>query len=327
MQWPLVAVAGPTGSGKSEAGLALAGRWPAEIINCDSLQVYRYLDIGTAKLKPEERRGIPHHLIDIVDPDADFSAGEYARRARPILRSIARSGRMPIVVGGTGFYLRALVDGLFEGPSRDPALRGRLVQRERWRPGFLHRLVNRLDHAAGARIHPNDTNKLLRAAEVCLLTRRPMSEAFAGGRNQLTGFRVLKLVLGPSRQELYGRVDRRAGAMFGAGLVAEVREVLDRGFPPDSKPFDSLGYRQALAVLQGRLSHAEAMESTRLETRRYAKRQWTWFRKEPQADWIDGFGTEESVQNRLTEMVANFLAGGFEDFFHHWGTIPEIHRI
>ncbi len=305
--WPLVAIVGPTGSGKSEAGLSLARSQPAEILNCDSLQVYRYLNVGTAKLPPEERRDVPHHLIDVVDPDEEFNAGEYARRARPVLRTIAGAGRLPIVVGGTGFYLRALLDGLFPGPASDRELRENLAVREARRPGFLHRLLRRFDPASAARIHARDTKKLIRAAEVCLLTGKPMSAGFAEGRDRLTGFETLKIVLDPPRGELFGRLDQRAAAMFEQGLVAEVESILARGFPPESKPFESLGYRQALAMLRGEMTIDEAIESTQKETRRYAKRQWTWFRREPDAHWVRGFGDDPRVQSRICELTDGFL--------------------
>jgi tRNA dimethylallyltransferase len=201
-QRPLVAVVGPTGSGKSDLALRLAGEFAGEIVNCDSLQVFRYFDIGTAKTPPAARRGIPHHLIDVADPDQLFTAGEYARLARGAIAAISARGRLPIVAGGTGFYLRALLDGLFAGPSRDPGLRLRLAARETRRPGSLHRLLRRFDSQAAARIHPHDVPKVTRALEVCLLTRRPVSELFREGRDPLAGYRVLKLGLEPGRDAL-----------------------------------------------------------------------------------------------------------------------------
>ncbi|MGA2157241.1 MAG: tRNA (adenosine(37)-N6)-dimethylallyltransferase MiaA, partial [Bryobacteraceae bacterium] len=218
---PMVALVGPTGSGKSELALQLAEAFQGEVVNCDSLQVYRHFDIGTAKLGIDERRGIPHHLIDILEPDALFTAGEFARAARDAAARISARGRLPIVCGGTGFYLRALLDGLFAGPERDQALRDRLGAREKRRAGSLHRVLRRLDRAASAKIHPNDVPKVMRALEVCLLTRRPVTELFERGRTALTGYRVLKLGLLPDRDALYQRLDARCARMFEAGLVEE----------------------------------------------------------------------------------------------------------
>ncbi len=310
---PLVALAGPTGSGKSAAALGLARRFPAEIVNCDSVQIYRYLDIGTAKLPPEQREGVPHHLLDELSPDQHFTAGDFARRARPVLRSIISSGRLPIVVGGTGFYLRALLEGLVPGPGRHEPVRARLAAREARRRGSLHRILRRLDPSAARRIHANDTKKLIRALEVRLLTRRPLSELFLEGRERLQGFRPLKVLLDPPRQELYRRLDLRAARMFEAGLVEEARDILKKGFPPDCKPLESLGYRRALQVLRGEIDVAEGIRLTQIETRRYAKRQLTWFRREQGAVRIAGFGDDDATQNELIRLVALYI-GQFPGF-------------
>jgi tRNA dimethylallyltransferase len=304
---PLLAIVGPTGSGKSELALAVARHVPAEIVNCDSLQLYRYLDIGTAKLAPLERQGIPHHMIDIADPDELVTAGDYARRARPLLAEIAARGRLPIVAGGTGFYLRALLEGLFRGPQRDPTLRERLARREEAKPGSLHRILKRLDPPAAARIHPNDTNKLIRALEVCVLARRPLSRLWAEGRDRLEGFHPLKIGLDPPRPALYAKLDERCRAMFDRGLIEEVRQILARGFPESSKPLEALGYRQALAVLRGSLDREEAIRLAQRETRRYAKRQWTWFRRDPEIEWFAGFGADEEVQQAVIGRVRRYL--------------------
>lgn len=304
---PLVAVLGPTGSGKSELALALAEAFQGEIVNCDSLQLYRHFDIGTAKLPPAERRGIPHHLLDVLDPDEVFTAGEYARRARPLLAQIAARGRLPLVVGGTGFYLRALLEGLFPGPGRDEAVRRRLAEREARRPGLLHRLLRRWDPESARRIHPADRPKLIRALEVCLLTRRPLSAWFASGRDALSGFRVLKLGLNPPRQRLYERVDARCRRMFAAGLVEEVRRILESGYPETIKPLEAHGYRQALQVLRGELDLAKAIYYAQRNTRRYAKRQWSWFRRESNLIWMDGFGDEPRIQQLACQLVRQFL--------------------
>src|ERR1035437_9453963 len=246
---PLVAVAGPTGSGKSELALYLAAEFGGEIVNCDSLQVYRHFDIGTAKLPPAERRGIPHHLMDILDPDQLFTAGEYARLARATIAEISARGRLPILAGGTGFYLRALLEGLFEGPVRDQPLRDRLSAREARRPASLHRLLRRFDSTAAGKIHANDIPKVTRALEICLLTRQPVSRLYQQGRDALSGYRTLKLGLLPDRETLNPRLDARCAWMFEHGLVEEARSILALGFPPACKPFESHGYRQAIQLI------------------------------------------------------------------------------
>jgi tRNA dimethylallyltransferase len=288
----LVAVAGPTGSGKSALALEIAIAFGGEVVNCDSLQVYRHFDIGTAKLPPAERRGIPHHLLDIINPDEVFSAGEYARLARLAIADISTRGRLPVVAGGTGFYLRALLDGLFEGPSRDQGLRDRLAAREARRSGSLHRILRRFDREAAAKIHPNDVPKVTRALEVCLLTRRPVTQLFREGRDALQGYRTLKIGLSPDRDQLYQSLDARCAEMFQSGLLDEVKGILDLGYPPTCKPFESHGYKQALQLLQGELTPKEAVFYAQRNTRNYAKRQMTWFRKEPDTAWFKGFAPD-----------------------------------
>lgn len=302
-QVQLLIVLGPTGSGKSELAIHLAQELGGEVVNCDSLQIYRRFDLGTAKVPLAERRGVPHHLLDIVDPADVFTAGSYAQAARPVLHDIARRGRVPIVVGGTGFYLRALLDGLFPGPTRDEALRERLDRRETKRPGSLHRLLSRLDATAAARIHSNDRPKLIRALEVRLLRGKPISEMFAEGRDPLAGFRPVKIGLSPPRDLLYERLNARAVRIFRSGLIEEVRAILASGVPANAKPFESLGYKQALDVLQGRLTEQEAIASTQQQTRRYAKRQTTWFRKEHAVHWIEGFGDDPVVQQQILSII------------------------
>jgi len=288
---PLIAIVGPTGSGKSALASFLAARFAGEIVSCDSVQIYRHFDIGSAKTWA--------HLVDIADPGEVFTAGEYAKRARAVLHEIAARQHVPIVVGGTGFYLRALLEGLFPGPQRDEALRERLVQREQRRPGSLHRVLRRLDSSSAARIHVNDISKTIRALEVCLIARQPLSKMFEQGRDALTGFRAIKIGLNPPREELYARLDRRFVDMVEAGLLEEVRRILAAGVSPNVKPFESLGYKQALAVVRGQLSLDQAVASAQMETRRYAKRQMTWFRREKDVTWFTGFGDSGEVRQQI----------------------------
>jgi len=304
---PLVAIVGPSGSGKSELALRMAEVWPAEIVNCDSLQIYRHFDIGTAKLGEGERAGVPHHLIDVAEPDELFTAGDYARRARPLLREIVQRGRLPLVVGGTGFYLRALLEGLFVGPERDESLRERLKEREARRPGSLHRVLSRLDARSAERIHPRDVNKLIRALEVCLVTQRPLSALHAEGREPLRGFRPLKIGLNPPREALHARLDARCRRMFAGGLLEETERILAMGYSPASKPFESLGYSQALRHLKGKLGLEEAVALTQRDTRRYAKRQMTWFRREADIEWFEGFGDEPAAQAWARRQIEEYL--------------------
>ncbi|HML15979.1 MAG TPA: tRNA (adenosine(37)-N6)-dimethylallyltransferase MiaA [Bryobacteraceae bacterium] len=305
LQKPLIAIVGPTGAGKSALALKIAETFPGEIVNCDSLQIYRGFDIGAAKTPASERRGIAHHLIDVVDPGAVYSAGDYARDARRIIREISARGHLPIISGGTGFYLRALLDGLPHLPGRDQALRERLASRDRRRPGSLHRILSRLDPQAASRIHVRDTQKLMRALEIRILTReaappRASAEAF-------DGYRTLKIGLDPDRAELYEFLDARAAEMFRSGLIEEIRRLLDRGLTGREKPFESLGYRQGLEYVRGSMTLQQAIATTQLETRQYAKRQWTWFRRDAQVRWLRGFGNAPSVVEKCLEMIRTFI--------------------
>jgi tRNA dimethylallyltransferase len=286
MDHTLIAVVGPTGAGKSALALDLAEALSGEIVNCDSLQFYRGFDIGTAKTPVSERRGIPHHLFDVLEPQNGYSAGDYARDARAVLAGIAARGRVPVVVGGTGFYLRALLEGLPGLPGRNEALRADLAKREQARPGVLHRLLKRLEPGASARIHPNDVQKLIRALEIRVLTGGAPPES----GEPLRDYRVLKIGLDPDRAQLFARLDARVQAMFSGGLVEEVRGLLERGATGMEKPFESLGYKQALQHIRGQVTLEQAIESTQLETRQYAKRQWTWFRRDAEVQWLKGFG-------------------------------------
>jgi tRNA dimethylallyltransferase len=304
----ILAIVGPTGGGKSELALNLAGEFAGEVVNCDSVQIYRFFNIGSAKLPEAERRAIPHHLIDIADPDELFTAGDFARVGRPILGQIAARGHLAVVTGGTGFYLRALVDGLAAGPQRNEALRTKLRAREDRKAGFAHRLLRRLDPATAARIHANDTPKVIRAVEICISAERAASEVFAVGRDSLEGFRVLKIGLFPAREALYQRLEGRMEAMFAAGLIEETRSILARGYTAHAKPFESIGYRQALQAIAGSLSPKDALFHAKQATRRYAKRQMTWFRQEPGIEIFPGFGDDPAVAAQIHERVLRWLS-------------------
>jgi len=289
-----VLILGPTGSGKTALSLALAERFGGEIVSCDSVAVYRGMDLGTAKPSLRERARIPHHLIDVADPNQPFTAGAYSRAARAILNEVAARGHLPVVTGGTGLYLRALTEGLFAGPERHEPLRERLRQTAQKRgSAWLHRILARFDPSSAARIHANDAPKLIRAIEVCFAARQPMSEVLA--RDPLTGFRLLRIGLNPPRRQLYERLNQRCAAMFAAGLIEETRSLLDRYGPV--KALDSLGYRQALGVLRESLSTEDAIKTAQQGHRNYAKRQLTWYRREPDVHWIERFGDDpETIQ-------------------------------
>ena len=293
----LVAIVGPTGSGKTSLSLALAERCGGEIVNCDSVAVYREFNIGTAKPSPEERARAPHHLLDIVDPEGVITAGDYARRGREVLNDIKRRERLPIVVGGTGLYLRALLEGLFAGPERSEELRERLRRREKEKGvAHLHRLLRKLDPEAAVRIHENDTPKVIRALEVCISSRAPMSELWKQGRDALAGFRVVRVGLNPERNALYTRINERCRRMFDAGLVEETRALMEKY--PKSWALSSLGYKQAAQYLRGEIDLKLALWAAQQSHRNYAKRQLTWFRREPEVKWLAGFGDDVEVQQK-----------------------------
>ena len=305
---PLIVILGPTASGKTALSLALAERFAGEIVSCDSVSIYRDLVIGTAKPTADERRLAPHHLLDLVAPDEPFTAGDYARLARQALAEISARHHLPIIAGGSGLYLRALLEGLFPGPQRSEELRERLRRRVGERGSeHLHRLLSRLDRQAAAAIHPNDAPKLIRALEVCLLARQPMTELWQQGRDPLRGYRVLRLGLNPERSLLYERINDRARRMFDEGLVEETRALLARYGAKPPQVLNSLGYRQAAQLLTGELSRDEAIAAAQQGHRNYAKRQMTWFRREPDVCWIEGFGDEERVQQECVQRVAWFV--------------------
>jgi tRNA dimethylallyltransferase len=303
----LVVVLGPTASGKTALSLALAERFGGEIVNCDSVAMYREFDLGTAKPTPSERARAPHHLFDCVAPTSHITAGEYARQARPVIEEIKARGRLPILVGGTGLYLRALLEGLFPGPQRSEELRERLRERTESRgSSYLHRILRRLDRAAAEKIHANDTPKLIRAIEVCLASRQKMTELWQQhGREPLRGFRILRLGLDPDRQALYDRINHRAQRMFEAGLVEETQRLLEK-YGEKAGPLSSLGYKQAMQLLHGELTHGQALQAAQQAHRNYAKRQMTWFRREPEVHWLHGFGDEVQIQ-REAEALASGL--------------------
>ncbi|ABF43559.1 tRNA delta(2)-isopentenylpyrophosphate transferase [Candidatus Koribacter versatilis Ellin345] len=299
----LFVLLGPTGSGKTSLSIALAERFGGEIVNCDSVAVYRELDIGTAKPTHEERESVPHHLFDVLPPTEPMTAGEYARRAREVLKDIASRGKLPIVVGGTGLYLRALLDGLFAGPERSEELREHLRRREQERgPTYLHRILSRMDRVAAAKIHPNDAAKLIRAIEVCLAARKPMTELWQQGRDPLTGFRILRIGLDPDRPALYDRINRRAAEMFEQGLVEETQALLAK-YGRIGGPLDSLGYRQAFELLDGKLTREQAVAAAQQGHRNYAKRQMTWFRREPEVRWLKGFGDDAAIVGEAMQII------------------------
>ena len=296
----VVLILGPTGSGKTALSLALGERFDGEIVSCDSVAVYRGMDLGTAKPTAEEQARLPHHLVDVADPDQAFTAGDYSRQARAALHDIAGRGKLPVVTGGTGLYLRALTEGLFAGPQRQEDLRARLRTSQQMHGGaWLHQVLMRLDASSAERIHANDTPKLIRAIEVCLAERRPMSEVLA--RDPMTGFRLLRIGLNPARKALYERLNRRCAEMFATGLVEETRALLARF--GRVKTLDSLGYRQASAVLDGTLTEETAIAATQQGHRNYAKRQLTWFRREPDVRWIEAFGDEPEAVTAAMKMV------------------------
>jgi tRNA dimethylallyltransferase len=301
----VVAILGPTATGKSALALALAERYDGEIVNCDSTAVYRGFDIGTDKVEVAERRGIPHHLIDIVDPTGEYTAAQYAADAALVVRTVHERGRLPVVVGGTGFYFRALTRGLFPGPGRDGALRARLeALAERRGVGTLHRVLNRVDAASAARIQPRDTKRLVRALEVFLVTGRPLTDHFADTRSPLPDVDFLTIGIRLPAAQISERVVRRVGEQFARGLLDEIRALLARGIPETARPFSGLVYRQALEHLRGVRDEASTRALIAQGNRQYARRQLIWFRKEPNLIWLDGPGESPAAlaaANRLLE--------------------------
>jgi tRNA dimethylallyltransferase len=301
----LVVVLGPTASGKTALSITVAQRFRGEILNCDSVAMYREFEIGTAKPSLIKRQQVPHHLFDFIDPVEYMTAGEYARRGRQVLTVIKERGHLPIVVGGTGLYLRALLEGLFPGPQRSEELRKRLREKQAARGSeYLHRILTRLDPAAAAKVHPHDAPKLIRAIEVCLAARRPMTELWKTGRTALEGFRIVRIGLEPARDALYDRVNKRARLMFESGLVDETKALLEK-YGERARPLSSLGYKQAVQYLDGELSREQAVIAAQQAHRNYAKRQMTWFRREPDVKWLPGFGDDSEIQEQAASLIGN----------------------
>ena len=307
---PLIAVFGATASGKTALSIALAQHFHGEILSCDSVSVYRHMQIGTAKPSPAERALVPHHLLDLYDPTEACTAGDYARHARAVLASLAQRETLPILAGGTGLYARALLDGLFPAPPQDPALRTLLRHRAATRgPDHLHRTLTRFDPRAAALIHSNDIPKTIRAIEVSLAARTPITAQWQAGRDALTGYRILRLTLAPPRAELYQRIDQRAARMFGHGLIEETRTLIQQ-FGPDCRPFQSLGYAEASAVLRGDLTEPQAVSQAQQGHRNYAKRQTTWFRREAElhpTHTLTGSGDSPAIQHEAIALVDAFV--------------------
>ena len=306
-QQPVIAVIGPTASGKSALGIELALRFGGEIINCDSVQVYRGIEIATAKVPLGERRGVPHHLIDFVPPDVNYTAGEWAREAAARIEEIEARRRIALIVGGTGLYLRALRQPFFSGPPTDEPLRRRLTAiRERRGPIWLHKILRRLDPQTAAKLQARDWARVQRALEVRLQTGRSISEQQLTDRPSPPAFasRIRIMALNPDRAALYHRIDERTEIHFRAGLVAEVARLLEEGFSARSNALGAHGYRRVVEFLRGeRRGLQDAIEQTKLDVRHYAKRQLTWFRREPGVEWFDGFGDESEIQERVAARI------------------------
>jgi tRNA dimethylallyltransferase len=302
----VVAVLGPTATGKSALALALAERYAGEIINCDSTAVYRGFDIGTDKVPLPARRGIPHHLIDIADPTEEYTAARYAIDAASAIRDIHRRGRLPILAGGTGFYFRALTRGLFPGPARDIAVRGRLEAVARRRGvGFLHAMLRRVDPASGDRIQPRDLKRVVRALEVFVLTGRPLTSHFSGTASPIPDVDVLPIGVRLPAALISARVTGRVDEQFERGLLDEIRTLLARGIPETARPFGGLVYRQALEHLHGVRDEAATRALIAQENRRYARRQLIWFRKEPNLVWLDGPGDTPAAIEAARRLLEN----------------------
>jgi tRNA dimethylallyltransferase len=314
----LIVILGPTASGKSALAIELAKRLNGEVLVCDSTQVYRHFDIGTAKVAPRDQAGIPHHLVDLVEPDEVFTAGDYRRHALLSLDDLRRRSKLPILAAGTGLYLRALLDGLPDAPTRSEELRERLRRSAKQRgPVHLHKILARLDPASAARIAPRDAQKIIRAIEMRILAGKPVAEIFSAGgsdspsddrrkvrNNALEGYAITKIGLAPPRPALYARIDARVNEMLAAGWLDEVRTLVSSGIPVDAKPFQFIGYADLRAHLEGRIPLAAAVANIQQSTRRFAKRQLTWFRREPDVHWLASFGDADETLAAALDLIA-----------------------
>jgi tRNA dimethylallyltransferase len=302
----LIVVLGPTASGKSDLGIALAEKLKAEVLLCDSTQVYRHFDIGTAKVPPAEQHGIPHHLVDLVDPLELFTAGDWARRALAVLGDLRQREIMPILTAGTGLYLRALLLGLADAPARSEELRNRLRERiEKRGPEHLYKMLLRLDPQTAARIGSRDMQKIIRALEMRMLAGKSVGEIHDSGRVGLQGYHIMKIGISPPRPALYAKIERRVEDMIERGWIEEVRELIAAGVPPSAKPFQFIGYTQLREHLEGKLSLPAAIAQIQQATRQFAKRQMTWFRKEPNVHWLEGVGNDPNLLAAALALVAN----------------------
>jgi len=300
----LVVILGPTASGKSELAIRLAELLGGEVVACDSTQVYRHFDIGTGKVPLPQRRGIPHHLIDVVEPHELFTAGEYAARTTAAIGDISRRGQLPILTAGTGLYLRALLEGLSDAPTRSEELRERLRGKARAKgPLHLHKLLARIDSESAKRIAPRDTQKVIRAVEMRMLGGKSIAEIHHSGRKGLQGYTLVKIGLLPSRAALYDRINARVQGMIASGWLDEVRRLIAAGVPREAKPFQFIGYAELRAHIEGRLPLKAAVESIQQSTRRYAKRQLTWFRREPGVHWLPSFGDDPAVAAESLHLI------------------------
>lgn len=301
---PLVAIVGPTASGKSTLGVWLAERLNGEVVACDSTQLYRGFDIGTAKPSQAERRGVPHHLLDVLDGTEEATAGGYRERAIALLEDLLARKKLPIFTVGTGLYLRVLLEGLADVPQRSEELRERLRESAAEHgPWYLHAVLRRLDAVSAEKIAPADEQKLIRAIEVCLLTQQPLSQVYETGRKPLQGWRTVKIGLAPGRERLLERIQARTEAMLAAGWLEEVRRLLKQGLAENAKGFDFIGYRELRSVIREEMSLDDARAAIQQGTRRYAKRQVTWFRREYGVEWLQGFGDEERIQKEAFEKI------------------------
>ena len=304
---PLIVLVGATAGGKSSLALKLAEVFGGEIVSCDSVAVYREMEIGTAKPSFEERARLPHHMIDVFSPNESCTAGDYSRGAREALAAICERGHLPIVAGGTGLYLRALIDGLFPAPPQQPGLREELrKQAEEHGAGHLHAKLAKLDPAAAGATHVNDVSKVIRAIEVSLAADQPLTEQWEQGRDALTGYRILRLGLDPGRERLYERINDRAAAMFNRGLVEETERLVER-YGYGCRPLTSLGYAEAISVLRSEATREEAIARAQQGHRNYAKRQGTWFRRDKEIHWLQGTGSDDDVVATATSMIREWL--------------------